>query len=111
MKFSTITSQVAIKRRNRSRPAEVCRSRVSPFLLVFSAEKIGDFSHHWSSVTGMPAINRVPSGLRVDSTWITSAPSIARKCVQLGPAQNVVMSSTRKSVERQPIGGRVGVGR
>ena len=43
----------------------------------------------------MPAIILVPSGLRVDSTWITSAPSIAKRCVQLGPAQNVVMSSTR----------------
>ena len=111
MKFSTITSEVAIKRRNRSRPAEVCRSRVSPFLLVFNAEKIGDFSHHWSSVTGMPAIMRVPSGLRVDSTWITSAPSIARKWVQAGPAQNVVMSSTRSPSNGNRAVARAGVGR
>ena len=62
---------------------------------MLSPEKIGDFSHHWSSVIGMPAISRVPSGRRVDSTWMTSAPSMASMCVQDGPAQKVVMSSTR----------------
>ena len=62
---------------------------------MFSPEKIGDFSHHWSSVIGMPAISRVPSGRRVDSTWMTSAPSIASMCVLDGPAQKVVMSTTR----------------
>ena len=39
-------------------------SSVTLFLLVFSPEKIGDRSHHWSSVTGTPAISRVPSGRR-----------------------------------------------
>ena len=43
-------------------------SSVRLFLLVFSAEKIGDRSHHWSSVIGTPAISRVPSGRAVDST-------------------------------------------
>ena len=101
VKFSTITSQVAIRRSSRSRPAALCRSRVRPFLLVLSPEKIGDFSHHWSSVTGMPAISLVPSGRRVDSTWMTSAPSMASMWVHDGPAQNVVISSTRSPLERQ----------
>ena len=35
-------------------------------MFVLSPEKIGDFSHHWSSVIGMPAISRVPSGRRLN---------------------------------------------
>ena len=71
-------------------------------MFVFSPEKIGDFSHHWSSVTGMPAMSRVPSGRRVDSTWITSAPSIASMWVHDGPAQKVVISSTRNPLNGSP---------
>ena len=91
-----MTSHVAISRIRSSRPVGLCRSSVSPFLFVLSPEKIGDFSHQCSSVIGMPAISRVPSGRRVDSTWMTSAPSMASMCVQDGPAQKVVMSRTRR---------------
>jgi len=92
-------------------PRGVCRSSVRPFLLVFSAAKIGDFSHHCCSVTGMPAISRVPSGRRADSTWMTSAPSMAKKWVQQGPAQNVVISNTRSPLNGNRFAGPVGTRR
>ena len=90
-----------------STPRGLRMSSVTLFLLVFRPEKIGERSHHWSSVTGTPAINRVPSGRAVDSTWITSAPSCASTCVHDGPAQKLVMSRTRIPSNGNPRRNRI----
>ena len=43
----------------------------------------------------MPPTRRIPSGREVDSTWMTSAPSVASNHVDMGPAHQAVVSSTR----------------
>ena len=65
-----------------------------------------DRSHQSGSEKRRPASSRVPSGRAVDSTWRTSAPSIASTWVQSGPAQNEVRSRTRS-----PAYGSSSVGR
>ena len=110
MLFSTMTSQVAMRRRSSSRPGSPARSRVTLFLLVLRPAKIPDRSHQSGSEKRSPASNRVPSGRAVDSMWRTSAPSIASTWVHSGPAQNEVRSSTRRPAERQPFVGFVSHG-
>jgi hypothetical protein len=60
--------------------------------LVFSAEKIGDFSRHWSSLIGMPAIIqgavRLTGGLDVD---------------HLGPEHRQEMGTGRPGPERAHV--------
>ncbi len=49
--------------------------------------KNGLVSHHPGSLIGMVAAIRMPSGRFADSTWMTSAPSIAKTWGMIGPAQ------------------------
>ena len=76
-------------------------SRVMSRLLVFGPWNCGVHSHHRSSDVVTTVCPRIPSGRFTDSTWMTSAPIMARKCPTMGPAQKAVKSATRIAFEWQ----------
>ena len=92
-----------MRRRARRRPSSVAMSRVMSRLLVFGPWNCGVHSHHRSSDVVTTVCPRMPSGRFTDSTWMTSAPIMARKCPTMGPAQKAVKSATRDAFEREAL--------
>ena len=84
------------------RRAAVSSSTATSSLSTLAPWNIGHHSHHRGSVIGRVPLSRMPSGCRVDSTWITSAPSTAHAYPMIGPAQNAV-----RSMIRIPASGRL----
>ena len=74
------------------------------FLFVLRPEKIPDCSHQSGSEKRRPASRRVPSGRAVDSTWMTSAPSMASTWVH----ERARPRTTVRSRTRSPSNGSAG---
>src|SRR5262245_31204340 len=89
-KFSTSTSDLAIKRLKRSLPSSVLRLRVRLLLLALSTRK------NRLSLSGLSRmLVRATSPPLGSSSLITSAPRKPSICVHAGPAWLCVMSITR----------------
>ena len=67
-----------------------------PRLFAFADRKTKLASHQSCSDGKVPPTERAPSMRFVDSILMTSAPSVASMCVAIGPAHQVVASTTRR---------------
>ena len=67
-------------------------------LFALACRKNALNSHHSSRSANAPPVIRMPSSRWIDSTWMTSAPSAAKRPLADGPAHHAVRSTTAKPV-------------